>query len=82
MDFGKLLSEYGLPGIIIFALALVVIYQSKRIDSLVDRLFSVQEQRRLEALETQKELTGTLQSFSQSADQLISKIQIVRGEKT
>lgn len=81
MDFGKLLSDYGLPGIIIFAQALVIVYLSKRIDVLVERLFTVQEQRRLEALETQKELSGTLQSFSQSADQLISKIQIVRGEK-
>lgn len=81
MDFGSLLSAYGLPGIIIFALGVVVVYQSWRIDSLVERLFTVQEARRLEGLETQKELTSTLQSFSQSTEQLIDKIRIVRGEK-
>lgn len=81
MDFGALLSAYGLPGIIIFALGMVVVYQNKRINELVDRLFSVQEQRRIEGLETQKELNQTLSSFSQSTQQLVDKIQIVRGEK-
>lgn len=81
MDFGSLLSAYGLPGIIIFALGMVVVYQNRRINDLVDKLFNVQEARRLEGLETQKELNSTLQSFSQSTQQLVDKIQIVRGEK-
>lgn len=81
MDFGALLSAYGLPGIIIFALGAVVLYQNKRIESLVTRLFDVQEQRRLEALETQRELYRTLETFSQSTSQLVDKIHIVRGEK-
>lgn len=81
MDFGALLSSYGLPGIIIFALGVVVVYQNKRINELVDRLFNIQEARRLEGLETAKELNGTLQSFSQSTQQLVDKIQIVRGER-
>jgi hypothetical protein len=81
MDFGALLSAYGLPGIIIFALGIVVVYQNKRIDQLLDRLFAVQETRRLESLEVQKELRDTLSSFSQSTTQLVDKIHIVRGEK-
>jgi hypothetical protein len=81
MDFGGILAQYGLAGMIIFVLASVVIYQNKRINELVDRLFTVQEARRLEGLETQKELNSTLQSFSQSTQQLVDKIQIVRGEK-
>lgn len=81
MDFGALLSAYGLPGIIIFALGAVVMYQNKRINELVDRLFTVQEARRLEGLETQKELNQTLSSFSQSTQQLVDKIRIVRGEQ-
>lgn len=81
MDFGSLLSAYGLPGIIIFALGTVVVYQNRRIDKLVERLFDIQEARRLESLETQKELNATLHSFSQSTEQLVDKIQIVRGEK-
>lgn len=66
---------------IIFAEAMVIIYQNKRIDSLIERLFNVQESRRLEGLETQRQLSQTLQSFSQSTQQLVDKIQIVRGEK-
>lgn len=81
MDFGGILAQYGLPGMIIFVLGAVVMYQNKRINELVDRLFSVQEQRRLEGLETQKELNQTLSAFSQSTQQLVDKIQIVRGEK-
>ena len=81
MDFSSLLSAYGLPGIIIFALGAVVVYQNKRINSLVDRLFAIQEARRLEGLETQKELTQTLSSFSQSTGMLVDKIRIVRGEQ-
>lgn len=81
MDFGTLLSAYGLPGIIIFALGAVVLYQNKRINELVDRLFTVQEARRLEGLETQRELNQTLRSFSQATEQLVDKIHIVRGEK-
>lgn len=81
MDFGGILSAYGLPGLIIFVLGTVVVYQNKRINDLVDRLFNVQEARRLEGLETQKELNQTLHSFSQSTQQLVDKIHIVRGEK-
>lgn len=81
MDFSTLLSAYGLPGIIIFALGSVVVILWRDNKALVKQLFEVQEQRRLEGLETAKELNTTLQSFSQSTNMLIDKIQIVRGEK-
>lgn len=81
MDFGALLSQYGLPGIIIFAMGIVIVYQAKRIDTLVERLFAVQESRRLEGLQTQEKVTSVMQSFSQSTELLVDKIQIVRGEK-
>lgn len=81
MDFGALLSNYGLPGIIIFAMGIVIVYQNKRIDTLIEKLFAAQEARRLEGLETQKELTQTLSSFSSAAKLLIDKVQIVRGER-
>jgi len=81
MDFGALLSQYGLPGIIIFALGCVVVYQQRLIVKLYDRLFEFQESRRQESLETAKELNTTLQTFSQSTTMLVDKIRIVRGEK-
>lgn len=81
MDFGALLSAYGLPGIIIFALGVVVVTLWRENKALIKQLFDVQEQRRQEALETQKELTQTLQTFSQSTSMLVDKIQVARGEK-
>jgi hypothetical protein len=81
MDFGALLSAYGLPGIIIFALGCVVVYQHRLITKLYDKLFDIQEARRQEGIETAKELNTTLQTFSQSTTLLIDKIKIVRGEK-
>lgn len=81
MDFGQLLSQYGLPGIIIFAMGAVVVALVRHIVKLYDRLFEVQEQRRLEGNEVAKELNTTLQTFSESTKMLIDKIKIVRGEK-
>jgi uncharacterized membrane protein (Fun14 family) len=81
MDFGALLSQYGLPGIIIFALGWALREKDKNEKLLYTKLFEVQEQRRLEGLETAKELNATLQSFSQSTTMLIDKIKVVRGEK-
>lgn len=80
MDFGALLSAYGLPGIIIFALGCVVVYQQRLIIKLYDRLFDTQESRRQEGLQTAKELNTTLQTFSESTKLLVEKIKIVRGE--
>lgn len=81
MDFGQLLSQYGLPGIIIFAMGAVIVALVRHIVKLYDRLFEVQEQRRLEGNEVAKELNTTLQTFSESTKMLIDKIKIVRGEK-
>jgi len=81
MDFGQLLSQYGLPGIIIFAMGAVIVALVRHIVKLYDRLFEVQEARRLEGNEVAKELNTTLQTFSESTKMLIDKINIVRGEK-
>lgn len=81
MDFGQLLSAYGLPGIIIFAMGVVIVALVRHIVKLYDRLFAIQESRRVEGLETAKELNRTLQTFSESTKLLVDKIQVVRGEK-
>lgn len=80
MDFGALLSQYGLPGIIIFALGVALIACIRHIVKLYDRLFEIQESRRVEGLQTAKELNITLQTFSESTKMLVEKIKIVRGE--
>ena len=40
MDFGQLLSAYGLPGIIIFAMGCVIVYQQKKITTEVYLLYN------------------------------------------
>lgn len=79
MDFSTILSKYGLAGAVIGALATVVIVLFKENRALIKQLFEVQEQRRQEGLAVSKELTTTLQGFSQSTQLLVDKIQIVQG---
>lgn len=81
MDLVLILREFGLPIAIIFALCIVIVALVRHIVKLYDRLFAIQESRRVEGLETAKELNRTLQTFSESTKLLVDKIQIVRGEK-
>ena len=81
MDFGQLLSAYGLPGIIIFAMGCVIVYQQRKIDQITDKRFSEQEARRIESLETAQELTKTIQTFSQATGMLIDKVNVATGRK-
>lgn len=81
MDFGQLLSAYGLPGIIIFAMGCVIVYQQKKIDTITDKRFAEQDARRIESLETAQELTKTIQTFSQATGMLIDKVNVATGRK-
>ena len=81
MDFASILAQYGLPGMIIFVLGTVVVVLWRENKALIKQLFDLQEQRRLEGLETAKELNATLQTFSQSTTMLVDKIKIVKGDK-
>ena len=81
MDFGQLLSAYGLPGIIIFAMGCVIVYQQKKIDNITDKRFAEQDARRIESLETAQELTKTIQTFSQATGMLIDKVNVATGRK-
>lgn len=62
-------------------MAVVIAALVRHIVKLYDRLFDIQEQRRLEGNQVAKELNTTLQTFSESTKMLIDKIKIVRGEK-
>lgn len=81
MDIVAILREFGLPIFIIFVMGIVIVALVRHIVKLYDRLFEIQEQRRLEGNEVAKELNSTLQTFSESTKMLIDKIKIVRGEK-
>lgn len=81
MDFGAVLKDYGLAGVIIFVLATVVVYLFRENRELIKQLFGVQEQRRVEALETAKEMQETLSTFSRVNQLLIDKIDTVKGGK-
>lgn len=79
MDIGATLKDYGLAGVIIFVLATVVVYLFRENRELIKQLFGVQEQRRVEALETAKEMQETLSTFSRVNQLLIEKIEAVKG---
>lgn len=74
MDFGSTLSQYGLPGAIIFAMGLVIKYQAARIDNLTDKLLAQSEDRRTETLERETKVINVMSTFSQSAQMLVDKI--------
>lgn len=81
MDLVGILREFGLAIFVIFVLGIVILALVRHIVKLYDRLFALQESRRLEGLETAKELNTTLQTFSESTKMLVEKIKIVRGEE-
>jgi hypothetical protein len=81
MDLVAILREFGVYVFIIFVMGIVIVALVRHIVKLYDRLFEIQEQRRLEGNEVAKELNTTLQTFSESTKMLIDKIKIVRGEK-
>lgn len=81
MDIVAILREFGLPIFIIFVMGIVIVALVRHIVKLYDKLFEIQEARRLEGNEVAKELNTTLQTFSESTKMLIDKIKIVRGEK-
>lgn len=81
MDLTAILREFGFQIFVIFVLAIVILALVRHIVKLYDRLFAIQESRRLEGLETAKELNTTLQTFSESTKMLVDKIKIVRGEE-
>jgi len=81
MDIVAILREFGLPIFIIFVMGIVIVALVRHIVKLYDKLFEIQEARRLEGNEVAKELNTTLQTFSESTRMLIDKIKIVRGEK-
>lgn len=81
MDFGALLGQYGLPGIIIFALALVVIYQNKRIEQLISDRFHDQEVNRQRDGEKMERLLTTISTFTATSQILFDKIKVVKGDE-
>lgn len=89
MDFGAILSQYGLAGAIIFALACVVVYQykEKRADdkahraetsALYDRLLTQQELRRTEDVEKSERVTKMMSDFTETTNLLIDKIVVAK----
>lgn len=87
MDFGALLSQYGLPGMAIFALSTVVIYLNNELNksrsenkAMVERYISLQEQRRNESVEQAEKVIQVMSSFSDATKILTDKIHVVKQD--
>ena len=74
MDAQAILAQYGLPGLIIAVESGVILVIWKLYQTVLDRLFDLQEARRLEALDREAKLTATMNTFSQSSQLLVDKI--------
>lgn len=87
MDFGALLSQYGLPGMAIFVLGGVVIYLNNELSksrgenkALVERYIALQEQRRNESLEMTEKVIQVMTDFSSVQKILTDKIHVVKQD--
>lgn len=74
MDFGGILSAYGLAGAIIFVESTVIVYLYKKVEALTQKLFDLQEKRLQEAVDTADRLNDTMTTFSQAAAMINDKI--------
>lgn len=79
MDFGTLLSDYGLAGMIIFAEAIVVItlYNSNEKKNL--RIEELQDLRLADSKQVTKDVTTVMQDSSQNIRILSEKIEVARN---
>jgi DNA-binding transcriptional regulator YhcF (GntR family) len=64
------LAQYGLAGIGLFAMGIVIVYQNKVIVTERKEKDDIQEQRLQEARETQDKLTGPLEKQGQATDKI------------
>ncbi|MFF6951834.1 hypothetical protein ACFZAD_24645 [Streptomyces iakyrus] len=89
MPFGELLAQYGLPGIIIFALggAVLVLYAELKqeraarkadTEKLYERYIALQETRRTEDAEKSERVTETMANFTETTKLLIDKIIVAK----
>lgn len=78
MDIGGQLTQYGLQGLVIFVEGLVILYLNKKTDELTKQIFALQEQRRLESVETAEKLHATLDAFTQTTQLIFDKIKAVK----
>lgn len=64
------LSQYGLAGLVIAVLAGVILYQNKKLDSQQIKLDAIQDQRLLDARETNNRLTEPLEQQARMSDKI------------
>ena len=82
VQLGKTIAEQGVIGVLLVAACIVIYFLARHIVRLYDRIYDIQEVRRKENEAIQKELSTTLQTFSQSANLLIGKIDLVKKDET
>lgn len=80
MDASTILSAYGLPGLIVFVLAGVVVFIYKDNRRLQDDIRSIQDQRLVDAKETRDKLTEPLDRLTKQSE-LIYDLLLSSGKR-
>lgn len=70
----EVLYQYGLAGVVIFALALTVVALYRDNKVLSDRILAEKDARRADAKETLEKVTEPLQSISQTTSYILDKL--------
>lgn len=68
------LAQYGLAGLVIFALCGVVTYQQRRIDKLQTDKDNLQDKRLQDMIETKDKYEEVVKAFSQTSSLLLAKL--------
>lgn len=77
----SVLFQYGLAGVAIFAMAIVIVTLYKDNKQLQKEKEELLDARRLDAKETVDNISGPLQGISQGINSLADKIELVRRRK-
>lgn len=70
MDIAPILASYGLPGVIIFVLGGVVLYQNKKYDKLQDKYDALQEKRYIESQADKEKLSEPLKEQTKLSERI------------
>lgn len=75
----EILAQYGLAGLVISVLSVVVIYQNKKLDTKDKRIEELQELRLADSIKVAENVTKVLQGNTEASRILAEKIEVARG---
>jgi hypothetical protein len=75
------LFQYGLAGVVIFGLVIAVVYLWRDNQRLYGKIETLQEARRLDAIETRDKVVEPVELMGRNVGLLVDKIVLGKGER-